>query len=59
METQTESKTILNELQEIKAELHYIRVHLIDVDRVLSDDDLQALDEAREDYKAGKTKRLN
>jgi len=34
------------------------RIRLRDIDRVLSQDDLQALDEARQDHKAGKTKRL-
>ena len=54
----TEAKEILNKLEIIKADLDYIKKHMVDVDLVLTDDDLEALEEAEKDLKAGKTKRL-
>lgn len=54
----TEAKEILNKLELIKADLDYIKKHMVDVDLVLTDDDLEALEEAESDLKAGKTKRL-
>ena len=49
---------ILKKLDTIKEELDYIKSHMIDYDRVLTNDDLEALREAEEDFKKGKTKRL-
>ena len=54
----TEAKEILNKLEIIKADLDYIKEHMVDVDLVLTDDDLEALEEAEKDLKSGKTKRL-
>ena len=54
----TESKAILEKLDSIKADLDYIKGRIIDIDLVLTDDDLDALDEAEKDLKKGKTKRL-
>ena len=54
----TESEEILEKLEIIKSDLDYIKKHMIDVDLVLTDDDLEALEEAEKDLKAGKTKRL-
>ena len=54
----TEAKEILNKLDTIKADIDYIKKHMVDVDLVLTDDDLEALEEAEKDLKAGKTKRL-
>jgi len=47
---------ILDKLDEIKAEMILIRENLTDV--VLTEDDINSLDEAEQDLKAGKTKRL-
>ena len=56
--SETETKHIIEKLDAIKSELDYIREHLVDVDAVLTDDDLAALNAAEKDLKAGKTKRL-
>ncbi len=54
----SESKAILQKLDTIKSDLDYLREHLLDVDVVLTDDDIEALKEAEKDLKLGKTKRL-
>ena len=54
----TESKKIIDKLNSITEDLNYIKKHMVDVDIVLTDDDLQALDEAEEDLKSGKAVRL-
>jgi len=53
----TDSK-ILARLDDIKSELTYIKEHLVDVDCVLTDEDVEALREADEALALGKTKRL-
>ena len=59
MKAETISKTILKDLQEIKEELHYIKVHILDVDTIITQDDIESLQEADLDLKKGRTKRLN
>lgn len=54
----TEVKKIIDKLEHIQEDLDYIKERLADVDYVLMDDDIDALHEAQEEYKAGKTKRL-
>ena len=54
----TEAKEILEKLDTIKADLDYIKKHMVDVDLFLTDDDLEALEEAENDLKAGRTRRL-
>ena len=54
-----EDKQILEKLDAIKLELDYIKKHIVDVDAVLTDDDIGSLKEAEKDLKAGRTKRLN
>ena len=49
---------IVDKLDLIKGDLDYIKKHLVDVDAVLTDDDIDALKEADKDLKTGKTKRL-
>lgn len=51
----SESKEILQKLDEIKSELDYIKGHMVDIDQILNDDDKKALAEAQEEYKTGKT----
>jgi len=53
-----ETKQILTRLNEIKSELHFIKGRLMDIDVILTDDDLASLEEAEKDFKRGKTKRL-
>lgn len=50
---------ILEKLDEIKSELNYIKRHIIDMDIILTDDDIDSLKEAEKDLREGKTKRLN
>ena len=50
---QTE-KVILDKLNEIKLELDFIKKHMVDVDTILTDDDVQALNGAEQDFKKGK-----
>ena len=52
------TKLILSKLENIKEELEYIKGHMIDPDTVLTRDDLEALREAEEDVRKGRTKRL-
>jgi len=58
MATEIDAKKILDSLDEIKTDLIFIKDHLVDVDTVLTDDDLSSLDEAEGDLKQGRTKRL-
>ncbi len=51
-------KMILEKLEDIKPELDYIKNHLANIDSVLTDDDIKALNEAEEDFKKGKTVKL-
>ena len=53
-----ENKQILKELREIKADLNYIKKHVIDADIILASDDLESLEEAEKDFKERKTKKL-
>lgn len=54
-----ESKVILQELKEIKSDLDYLKKHVVDLDLVLTEDDLESIKEAEKELKEGKTKRLN
>ena len=53
-----ETKQILRELKEIRAELDYIKGHMIDSDTLLTDDDVESLKQAEKELKKKKTKRL-
>ncbi|MBS3141240.1 hypothetical protein J4405_03790 [Candidatus Woesearchaeota archaeon] len=54
-----ETKQILDKLEGIKTDLDYIKSHMTDVDFILTEDDFEALEEARNNLKERKTKRLN
>ena len=54
----TEIKQIVEKLDNLQSDIAYIKKHLVDVDSVLTDDDIEALEEAEKDLKAKKTKRL-
>jgi hypothetical protein len=58
MVIETETKKILERLDEIKSDLDYIKGRLAGPDTLLTDDDLASLDEAEKDLKQGRTKRL-
>ena len=50
----TEVKQILTELKSIKEELHYIKVHMVDEDTILTAEEKQLLDESIKNEKAGR-----
>lgn len=54
----TSEKAILDKLDEIKSELDYIKSRIVDIDVVLTDDDMAALKKAEKDLKEGKTVKL-
>lgn len=54
----TEVKQIVDKLDSIQSDLDYIKQHISDVDLVLTDDDLDALNEAEKDLTNGKTVKL-
>ena len=49
----TNQNEILNELKNIKEELHYIKTHMVDVDTVLTIEEKKLLDESIPNEKAG------
>ncbi len=53
-----ETRLILEKLEDIKSELDYIKKHLVDVDIVLTEEDIDSLKDAESDLKEGKTMRL-
>ncbi len=53
-----EQQLILEELKEIKADLDYLKKHIVDIDLVMTDDDIEAIREAEEDLKQGRAKKL-
>jgi len=53
-----EIKQIVERLDHLKSDIDYIKKHLVDIDSVLTDDDVEALEEAEKDLKSKKTKRL-
>ena len=53
-----EMKQIMEKLDDIKSEFDYIKGHIVDVDTVMTDDDLQSIKQAEKEFKEGKTKRL-
>lgn len=55
---EAESRQILKELKDIRADIEYIKGHLADSDVLLTDDDWESIQKAEKDLKAGKTKRL-
>ena len=54
----TANEQILNKLSKIESELRSLREHAIDMDIVLTSDDLDALQKAENDLNNGRTKRL-
>lgn len=50
---------IHNDLIALRKEVAEVKERIVDIDVVLSDDDISSLREAEKDLKMGKTKRLN
>ena len=53
-----ETKEILDELKAIRSDLDYLKEHIVDIDLVLTDDDITSLDRAEDDLKKGKVVKL-
>ncbi|MBU2458969.1 MAG: hypothetical protein KKB29_01245 [Nanoarchaeota archaeon] len=51
-----DNKEIIDKLNDLQGHLEFIREHIEDV--TLTSDDLEAINEARNDFEEGKTKRL-
>ena len=49
---------VLEKLDTIKSELDFIKEHITDADRVLTEEDTVSLSKAEKDLREGKTKRL-
>jgi len=54
-----DTKLILGKLDEIKSELDYIKDRITDIDTVMTQDDLESLEEAEKEFKEGKTTSLS
>jgi hypothetical protein len=48
------TETIINELKAIRKDIDFIKEHMVDVDSILTEDDYNALQDYREEKKAGK-----
>ena len=46
---------ILNELKEIRIDINFIKNNMVDPDCILTEDDLESIEEAEREYKEGKT----
>ena len=55
---EADTKEILAELKAIRTELTYLKENIVDLDIVLTDTDIKALEQADKDLKTGKTKKL-
>lgn len=53
-----QAQQIMEKLNHIQLDLNFIKEHINDVDVVLMENDIEALQKAEEDLKAGKTTRL-
>ena len=49
---------ILKEIGELKKEIAYIKEHMIDLDRILADEEIIMLKEAEKEFVEGKTIKL-
>ena len=49
---------IMDKLTKIEEELSFIRDHIMDADLLITDDDLESIDEAQEDLEKGRTERI-
>ncbi len=56
MPTETDMQ---KDIEFLKKEVSEIKEHIIDTDMILTDDDIDSINEAEKDLKEGKTKRLN
>lgn len=50
------AKEIMTKLARLQSDMNYVREHIEDI--TLTEDDLEAIEEARKDLREGKTRRL-
>ena len=50
----SETKQIMDELKSIKEELHYIKIHMVDADTILTAEEKTLLNESIKNERAGK-----
>lgn len=55
----TETQLIMEELKEIKIDLHYIKDHMVDVDTILTPKEEERLEESLQEFKERKTTSLS
>ena len=53
------SSDVLEELKSIKDDLQYIKENMVDVDMILTSDEVEILAESINEYKSGKTTKLD
>ena len=58
METVT-LETIHKDLEFLKKEFINLKGQMVNIDTILTDDDIESLQEAEKDFREGKTKRIN
>ncbi len=58
MEQVSIPKEVIEELKMIRRDLDYIKKHMVDVDTILTIDEERRLEESLEEYKEGKTIKL-
>ena len=47
-------KEVMNELREIKKEIHFIKEHIVDIDTILTPEEEKRLDESLHEFKTGR-----
>ena len=55
-EVKVNGKEIMKKLTRLQSDMEYVREHIEDM--TLTEDDLEAIEEARKDVREGKTRRL-
>ncbi|HIH37464.1 hypothetical protein J4460_09035 [Candidatus Woesearchaeota archaeon] len=50
-----ETQELMKVIEEMRDDIKYIKKHLIDPDSIMSEDDIACLEQARKDFKEGKT----
>ncbi|RLF70149.1 MAG: hypothetical protein DRN40_05275 [Thermoplasmata archaeon] len=57
--TEDDIKLIMKELKEIRKDLEYIKEHMLDVDRILTEEEEALVLRAEKEYEEGKSVRLD
>ena len=59
MLAEKEVETILKRLEKIEHDLGYLKEHMVDMDMLLTPDELQEFEESMKDYRDGNVYKLN